>query len=59
MMMLKLLSAIQFELDHLPVIGEIVKPARGRFRPYCWKTPKLRCTARLAGRCGRCASARA
>lgn len=47
--MLKLLSAIQFELDHLPVIGEIVKPARGRFHPYCWKTPKLGSSGVLHG----------
>lgn len=47
--MKKLLSAIQFELDHLPAVGEIMKPARGRFHPYTWKTPKLGSSGVLRG----------
>ncbi len=47
--MKKLLSAIQFELDNLPVVGEVLKPAKGRFHPYAWKTPKLGSSGTLHG----------
>lgn len=47
--MRKLLSAIQFELDNLSVVGEVLKPAKGRFHPYTWKTPKLGSSGVLHG----------
>ena len=39
--MKKLLQAIQSELDSQPPVGQLIKPARGSFRPYSWKVPPV------------------